>query len=457
MVSYLDLPNNNLNQQNTQSFHTLPYADPHSPTNTHYRPTNRNPIQHTQTNERADASRTLVDRRRTEGIQPQTHSNMNHHSLPQVHSQLPQNHPPTYPSTHYHSQRPVQQMRARQTYTVISQTRGENATKTHILATECARLDTIPQSPRSHQEIPNENNQQQHTNMERQGHSEKQVTERQTNGQTQINTGNINTQTNILNKCATRPKVRTNQQESHTHTKQRPQSHAQVGNQTDAEIERLNISGQDSDIPFATSHLLTQKCASCTNKSKNTQTKKQTPPISPIYHNPNLQLPKPNNRRHAPSVPNLNHNIHTSNFHLPQQKLETKKEEPHNQSIYNMDECVGAIASSPLSHSSLTGQKSPKISIDLNPEDENKGINNEGQLFNTGLLRFFAAKDAHDFLQRNRLPEEQRFSGDSKVDFESVLMRFETITDNSGIPAGELIFELKHYFLGEAAKICELY
>ena len=330
---------------------------------------------------------------------------MNHHSLPQVHSQLPQNHPPTYPSTHYHSQRPVQQMRARQTYTVISQTRGENATKTHILATECARLDTIPQSPRSHQEIPNENYQQQHTNMETQRHSEKQVTERQTNSQTQINRGNINTQTNILNKCATRPKVRTNQQESHTHTKKRPQSHA----------------------------------------------------ISPIYHNPNLQLPKPNNHRHAPSDPNLNHNIHTSNFHLPQQKFETKKEEPHNQSVNNMDEFIGAIASSPLGHSSLTGRKSPKISIDLNPEDENKSINNEGQLFNTDILRFFAAKDAHDFLQRNRLPEEQRFSGDSKVDFESVLMRFETITDNSGIPAGELIFELKHYFLGEAAKICELY
>ena len=212
-------------------------------------------------------------------------------------------------------------------------------------------------------------------------------------------------------------------------------------------------SRHDSDIPFARSDISTQRRASHTSKSKNTQTR-QTPPNSPIY-SPNL--PRPKNSRHAPSDTNFNHNGHTMNSYLPQQKHEMKKEEAHNQSADNLEGFVGAMASSPVGHSSLGGRKSPKISIDLNPNDENKGKNNEGQFFNTDLLRFFAAKDARDFLQRNRLPEEQRFSGDSKVDFESVLLRFQTITDNSGIPARELIFELKQYFSGEAAKICELY
>ena len=447
VVSFLGLPSNNANQQNTQSPHTLPYTDSNHPTNTHSRRTNHDPPHHTQTNERADVSRTLADRRRTEGIQPQNHSNTNH----QVESHPPQNHPNTHSNPQYHPQRPAQHMSTRQTYTVISQTRGENATATHILATECARLDTIPQSPRSHQNIPNDNIQHEYSNIERQRHNERQIAERQTNNQIQTNTENNNIQTNIHDKNSTRPKVRTYQQESHTQTKQRTQPRAHVNNQTETDRQ----SRHDSDIPFATSDISTQKRASYTNKSKNTQTK-QSPPISPI-HSPNLELPKPNNSRQAQPDPNSNRNGHTSNSYLPQQKHETKKEEAHNRSANNMDDFIGAMASSPARHSSLGGRKSPKISVDLNPDDENKGINNEGQFFNTDLLRFFAAKDARDFLQRNRLPEEQRFSGDSKVDFESVLLRFETITANSGIPARELIFELKHYFSGEAAKICELY
>ena len=445
LVSFLELPNNNANQQNTQSPHTLPYTDSHPPTNTHLRRTNHDPTHHTQTNERADVSRTLADRRRTEGIQPQNHPSGSH----QVESHPPQNHPNSHSNSQYHPQRTAQQMSTRQTYTVISQTRGENATATHILATECARLDTIPQSPRSHQNVPNDNIQHDYSNIERQRINERQITERRTNSQIQTNIDNNNIQSNGINNNSTRPKVRTNQQESRTQTTEQIQPRTQM----DDHMNTTRQSRHDSDIPFARSDISTQRRASHTSKSKNSHTR-QTPPNSPIY-SPNL--PRPKNSRHAPSDTDFNHNGHTSNSYLPQQKHEMKQEEAHNRSANNMEGFVGAMAGSPVGHSSLGGRKSPKISIDLNPDDENKGKNNEGQFFNTDLLRFFAAKDARDFLQRNRLPEEQRFSGDSKVDFESVLLRFQTITDNSGIPARELIFELKHYFSGEAAKICELY
>ena len=73
------------------------------------------------------------------------------------------------------------------------------------------------------------------------------------------------------------------------------------------------------------------------------------------------------------------------------------------------------------------------------------------------LLLIQTAGNARDYLKSNRLPIDQRFDGNHNVDFESTLLRFKRVTEESKVAPQEQCYELKHYFSGDAAKICELY
>ena len=73
------------------------------------------------------------------------------------------------------------------------------------------------------------------------------------------------------------------------------------------------------------------------------------------------------------------------------------------------------------------------------------------------LIQIYAASNSRDFLRSNRLPDDQRFDGNHNVDFENCLTRFERTTTMSKAKAPECLYELKHYFSKDAAKICELY
>ena len=73
------------------------------------------------------------------------------------------------------------------------------------------------------------------------------------------------------------------------------------------------------------------------------------------------------------------------------------------------------------------------------------------------LMLIHAATNSRDYLKSNRLPVDQRFNGLHNVDFESTLLRFKRVTKESKVGPQEMCYELKHYFSGDAAKICELY
>ena len=397
-------------------------------------------------NDQPEASRTLANGERAVTNHPHPQSYQSPHP--------PQNHPHSYqnqsdPSLPQRQHQPMHQMRSTQSYTVISQTQGKRATETHILATQCATSAMIPQSP---------------------GPREYESQNRAYSDQFQCN--HSQAQTNYIQNDKTRSNYSHIQDDANQNEGQYHITQSNVGNyQRQDHLHRHE--GEDDQ----TQAYYDCGCRCHLSGELETQVSR---PSSPNHHDPNLQLPRSNNNRQPPSPnyphshhdqisPNLpNHQKVANNGRNNIQFLPSRKSS-HTSSTNNhyVSNNVETMAASPARNSSIaTENPSNPEAISLNPKDRKQGLvgqystedqkldNNDG---NTDFLRFFAAKDARDFLKNNRLPEEQRFSGDGKVDFESVLLRYETITDQSGIPPRELIFELKHYFSGEAAKICELY
>ena len=188
-------------------------------------------------------------------------------------------------------------------------------------------------------------------------------------------------------------------------------------------------------------------------------------PIPTTYHNPKFQLPKPFDNKPPPTNMPPKQNISSSSF-SPQVKndnvtnaqstpdVETEKRQRNedNNSVGTNKPASPAVSDS-------------NVVIDLNPHDGNKGNigkygdpnHKPGNDITNTLMVLCAAKNSREYLINNRLPLDQRFSGDDSVDFESTLLRFQTITEQSGINDREAIYELKHYFVKDAAIICELY
>ena len=115
--------------------------------------------------------------------------------------------------------------------------------------------------------------------------------------------------------------------------------------------------------------------------------------------------------------------------------------------------------------SAARGADGPPVVVSLNPDDGNETVigdnRDRNDPFRTGvghdLLKLQTAQNANTFLIANRLEESQRFDGTKKVDFESVLHRFQLVTAQAGVHPLQKLTEAKHYFVGAAGDIVELY
>ena len=74
------------------------------------------------------------------------------------------------------------------------------------------------------------------------------------------------------------------------------------------------------------------------------------------------------------------------------------------------------------------------------------------------ILSITTQSVARDLLVSARPPPEKRFSGDGRgIDFESHLNLFNMNTERQGISDLMKVLEVKHWFSGQALKVCELY